>query len=57
MGMIVEIDADNELDVWWDSNTTGFRRWVDQPHRCPPDMPPCPECEVLIEEEEYREQL
>ena len=54
---MIEIDVDAELDAWHDANYgSGY---VPDPravnHRCPSDMPPCPDCQALEEEEDDRE--
>lgn len=45
------IDPDDELTAWHEMQESH------EPvrHRCPPDMPPCPQCEELIEEEQFKE--
>jgi hypothetical protein len=55
----MELTVDDEMDQWWDANYgTGF---VPDPrdvhHVCPPDSPPCPDCQARQEEEGEREGL
>ncbi len=47
-------DPDTDLDAWHDGQQPGLLT-VDPGHECPADMPPCPECEARIEEQEWNE--
>jgi len=51
-------DPDAQLDAWYevqgaDAHAEYLRE--QRTHRCPSDMPPCPECEARTEEEIWRE--
>ncbi len=48
--------VDDELDVWWDVQAcVAMKREEEDNHRCPPDMPPCHDCEARQEEEDERD--
>jgi hypothetical protein len=49
-------DVDAELDAWWDGQAVEAANYAaSNPHRCPMDMPPCPDCQAIQEEEDERE--
>lgn len=51
-------DVDSELQAWQEVNAEAdglLQRSKNERHRCPMDMPPCPECEARYEEEDDRE--
>lgn len=52
--MTPEIDVDAELSAWHEAQGPGALT-TPKVHRCPPDMPPCPNCEAIIEEEDWNE--
>ena len=55
---MTEIDIDAEMDAWWDANACAARAAFLEEHihhRCPQDMPPCPVCQEIIAEEDWRE--
>lgn len=48
--------VDFDLDVWHEIQAFSFGKSflsALKKHRCPSDIPPCPDCEDVIEEEEY----
>lgn len=53
-----EFDVDAELQAWHEAQGTPVL-YQPEPHlrhhRCPVDMPPCPECQEAEEEEDFRE--
>lgn len=52
------MDPDDELQAWQIANAEADGRIADEAnlhHRCPPDMPPCPNCQALIEREDFIE--
>ncbi len=48
-------DPDSELTAWWEAQAAdAWRAASCEPrHRCPPDMPPCPECQEREDEEAW----
>ena len=53
-----ELDPDDELTAWYEVQAAGaHKRWLEEQerHRCPLDMPPCPECQAREEEEDSLE--
>lgn len=55
--MTPDYDVDAELDAWYDANYgSGYTQDpIRASHRCPIDMPPCPDCEELYEAEDERD--
>ena len=54
----VTFDVDAELDAWHDVQAVAAikaHREESVRHRCPPDMPPCPECEERYARQDYIE--
>lgn len=52
------IDPDAELDAWWDAQVVAAMKARDHEqkhHRCPSNMPPCPDCQAKEEEEHDKE--
>lgn len=52
-GEPMDNDADSQLTAWYESQGSPVRESIF--HRCPIDCPPCPECQAIQEEENYRE--
>lgn len=49
-------DADTDLDAYYENlGHDYFAGRFEKPHRCPPDMPPCPDCQATEEEEDSKE--
>jgi hypothetical protein len=50
-----EADPDDELRAWYEIQAEIAAKHAedDLSHRCPSDMPPCPECEELYDAETY----
>lgn len=49
------MDTDTELEMWWDVQAVQAARERSEEqrtHRCPPDMPPCPDCQAIDEDED-----
>lgn len=51
------MSVDDQLDQWYDVQAVAaMMELAGRPrHRCPPDMPPCPDCQAIEEEEDERE--
>jgi hypothetical protein len=52
-------DPDAELQAWHEANAEdAHRQHLERRHRCPSNIPPCPVCQALNDEEdavEFRE--
>jgi hypothetical protein len=49
------MDADDELTAWQEVQAMDavlLQREKNLNHRCPPDMPPCPECQQKDDDEQ-----
>lgn len=50
--------VDDELDARWDVLANDIIQAgivEERSHRCPPDMPPCPDCQAVEEAEDEKE--
>jgi len=48
------MDADDELVAWQLANAEADGKLAiekNRHHRCPPDMPPCPDCQQIDDDE------
>lgn len=51
-----ERDPDAERDAYHEAWAADMAvREAEERHKCPPDMPPCPECQAIEEAEDERE--
>ncbi len=52
------VDPDAQLDAWHEVQGAALHAAdlrEQKTHRCPSDMPPCPECEERFAQEDWRE--
>ena len=49
------IDPDDELIAWQESQAEDLMKQAQNQssHRCPSDMPPCPVCEQIYDDEDF----
>jgi len=51
-------DVDSQMDAWWDVQVSDMLKRDAQEavtHRCPPFMPPCPDCQDRYDREDFLE--
>ena len=49
-------NVDSDLDAWHEIQALSFGKGVLaelKSHKCPSNMPPCPDCEDFAEEDDY----